>query len=272
MTEKTKKYIRRGVGIFLAVWTVLVGIAFIVQVLRIYSFGDKAFTPARIGEYFAQIAVPVYIWIAAVVAAIVLYWIFPAPKEKVVPYIELEYTLSKLNKRLPETSESAKKLQRNRLIAKCVCGVACVVCVVFALVYLIADYKLAASGGFLAKHPEAERILRALVWIVAATALSVGTVYYVQDTFRKEIHIAKSEIAANAKKGVKVENKEEKPSLKSILKKKFAFVSSGKFILGLRIGVAAVAVAFIVIGICNGGIASVLYKAINICTQCIGLG
>jgi len=39
-----------------------------------------------------------------------------------------------------------------------------------------------------------------------------------------------------------------------------------------RIAVGAIAVAFIIIGITNGGAADVLAKAIAICTECIGLG
>lgn len=40
----------------------------------------------------------------------------------------------------------------------------------------------------------------------------------------------------------------------------------------VRICLYAVAVAFIVLGVMNGGVRDVLVKAINICTECIGLG
>ncbi len=40
----------------------------------------------------------------------------------------------------------------------------------------------------------------------------------------------------------------------------------------LRAALLAVAVALIVAGIANGGLRDVLYKAKNICTECIGLG
>ena len=43
-------------------------------------------------------------------------------------------------------------------------------------------------------------------------------------------------------------------------------------ITSVRIIIATVAVIFIVLGISNGGMADVLSKAINICTECIGLG
>ena len=40
----------------------------------------------------------------------------------------------------------------------------------------------------------------------------------------------------------------------------------------LRAGVIGLAVIWIVLGVMNGGLWDVLVKAINICTECIGLG
>jgi hypothetical protein len=44
------------------------------------------------------------------------------------------------------------------------------------------------------------------------------------------------------------------------------------FVLGCRIALGCLAVAFIIAGATNGGMHGVLVKAINICTECIGLG
>lgn len=40
----------------------------------------------------------------------------------------------------------------------------------------------------------------------------------------------------------------------------------------VRLFLCIVSIALIVLGICNGGLFDVLVKAINICTECIGLG
>ena len=40
----------------------------------------------------------------------------------------------------------------------------------------------------------------------------------------------------------------------------------------LRICLYLAAIVFIVLGVMNGGLYDVLVKAINICTECIGLG
>ena len=49
-------------------------------------------------------------------------------------------------------------------------------------------------------------------------------------------------------------------------------LNSNKFVYGTRLVVFCVAVAFVIVGIINGGAGDVLMKAINICTECIGLG
>lgn len=45
-----------------------------------------------------------------------------------------------------------------------------------------------------------------------------------------------------------------------------------KSILLIRVFLYALAIGFIVLGVMNGGLRDVLIKAINICTECIGLG
>ena len=40
----------------------------------------------------------------------------------------------------------------------------------------------------------------------------------------------------------------------------------------VRIALGAVAVSFIIAGICNGNMSRILEKAVNICMECIGLG
>jgi len=272
MTDKSKKNVKRWFALFLSAWTVLVGVAFIVQVWRIFSFGEKAFTTERIGEYFRQIAVPVYIWLGAIVVGGILWIAMPSPKQKITPYIDLKCTLARLNKRLPENSTEAKKYQRNRLVAGWVCFGFCLVSSVFAIVYMTADYTLLAKNGFFAQHKEAERLLRALVWGISAIALAIATAYYVQSNYKKEIALAKETLAKNAKQGIKAQSKAQTPTLFSMIANAFAFTKSKWFTLGLRIGIGVVAVAFVLIGVFGGGVEAILYKAINICTQCIGIG
>ena len=56
------------------------------------------------------------------------------------------------------------------------------------------------------------------------------------------------------------------------MSKFFALFEKEKSVLIMRIAVAAVGVTLLVVGIGFDGMQEVLTKAINICTQCIGLG
>lgn len=47
---------------------------------------------------------------------------------------------------------------------------------------------------------------------------------------------------------------------------------AGSRLTRLRTAILVIAIVFIVLGVMNGGLRDVLVKAINICTECIGLG
>ena len=79
-------------------------------------------------------------------------------------------------------------------------------------------------------------------------------------------------MAQNAKDGIKTEKREENPTFSQKIYAKLPFLRSNRFLLIVRLAIAAVAVLFIVLGMDNGGMAAVLDKAINICSQCIGIG
>ena len=62
-------------------------------------------------------------------------------------------------------------------------------------------------------------------------------------------------------------------ALKAVPKSAPAQRSQRVFPMGIvRMVIFVVAAAFIVLGVMNGGLYDVLVKAINICTECIGLG
>ncbi|MDE7084293.1 MAG: hypothetical protein K2O81_03525, partial [Clostridia bacterium] len=68
--------------------------------------------------------------------------------------------------------------------------------------------------------------------------------------------------------------KGQKPQVKAQTKLQSALaVFDNKWvILGIRVAVAVIAVAFIIWGALNGNARAIFIKAINICTECIGLG
>ncbi len=271
MSQSTKGYkIRRIYEICLAGLTIETGLLFIVQVWALFSMGEKAFSRASVATHFAPIAPFFFLWLAGILGGAVLWQIFPAQKSAVLPVIEPSVTLKKLSARLGEDYQS--KHGKKRLIVAVACAIVAVACAVVATLYLTGNYEAKAQTGFFASHNEAERLLRATPWIIGLLCALAFASYYQSFSAQKEIALVKAEIVENAKKGVKMAKTQQKPTLWDKICAKMPFLQSKWFMFGVRAGLGVLAIVLIVIGITNGGMADVLEKAINICTQCIGLG
>ena len=66
--------------------------------------------------------------------------------------------------------------------------------------------------------------------------------------------------------------KEKKPSIEKPIDEKRYIKNENIFIWIVRAIIFVVAVTFIILGVFNNGMKEVFVKAINICTECIGLG
>ena len=86
----------------------------------------------------------------------------------------------------------------------------------------------------------------------------IAYVYVESASIERQIGLVKAAIAESSASLSKVAPKNRK--------------SYSKITLCIRVTLAVLALAFIVAGILNGGMADVLAKAIAICTECIGLG
>ena len=95
-------------------------------------------------------------------------------------------------------------------------------------------------------------------------------------SFVRESALLREAIAAGAtlKKGAQGTKMSEKTEGVARFSRLRDFVTLHKTVLlcALRGGVAAVGIAFVILGIGNGGMTDVLEKAVRICTECIGLG
>ena len=277
IANEKQTIIRRIYAWVLSFWSILVGVLFVVQVWRIFSLGAKSFTTDTIAKYFSQISVFVWLWIALVVGSIVLNTLSPNEKEKLTAVIEPKYTLLKLRRRLPATTgmNPLKKQSLSRVVVWSVCACTCLACFIVALVYMLGDYTPRATSGFFSAHEEAERFVRALPWVLASLLVWIASASFDKYSILKETKLVKEQIAQNAKQGIKGELAEEKPTFIQKLYAKLPFIKSKWFLRGVRIFVAVLGLGLIVYDIAfldGGGMADMLEKAVNICTQCIGLG
>ena len=145
------------------------------------------------------------------------------------------------------------KEKRKREVAMIINIVVLCICAIMSLGYLL-NVKHFDSSGDLTKQA-IDMGIHLLPWVIIAFGSMIGTTIYEEISSKKSIELVKLVIKNNGKKeAVKYENKNTKTL---------------NIIRGVLVGVALI---LIVVGIFDGGAADVLQKAINICTECIGLG
>ena len=277
MTQKKAQNIRRIYGICLSALTVVVAALFIVQIWLLFRATEESpYSVETVSKRFSQIAIPFYLWMLGVVGAGVLSYVFPRVKEGPKPMIDPQVTLKRLKGRLPENAGGMVELKRENTARKVVWGVCAALAVavtVIAVVFLLdEDYVAMFNTEFFKTHVEAEKLLLLLPLVVLSLCACAGALIYQSYSIKKELALVKKEIAESAKRGEKLVKAEEKKSIWDKIKEKFAFLGKEKSIFVLRVLVAVVGLGLVVGGLCFDGAAEVLTKAINICTQCIGLG
>lgn len=252
---QNKKVLDRLFLIIVSILTVLMGVIFIIQVLRIYYGNEATFTREICGKFLLQMLPIIILWIVTVVASYIYFKIKKNPEknfakityaaklknlEAMCPYVEEEYEL-------------INKEKKKRKIAMIINIVVLCICAIMSLGYLL-NVKHFDSSGDLTKQA-IDMGIHLLPWVIIAFGSMIGTTIYEEISSKKSIELVKLVIKNNGKKeAVKYENKNAKTL---------------NIIRGVLVGVALI---LIVVGIFDGGAADVLQKAINICTECIGLG
>ena len=268
ISAKTCKIVRLVYGWVFSAYTVILGALFIWQVLDVY-LGGKAQGLASSFSYEivahrirTVIAVPFWIWVATIVIGFVLWQIFPVP-EKLAPITDERYIAYRLSKRLPaEVGEDlkgsydfVKKQQKITKIAHlCLLGIAALY-----LIYIIVYVSIPASFPNKDKTHEMLK-MTAFLLPVAAVVFAAGCAYVIllKKSAAKQLPHLKQLTGGQ--------------SASESTNKFISIISHKYFILGVRIAIACFGVAFVIAGLFNGSVREVFYKAINICTECIGLG
>jgi hypothetical protein len=94
-----------------------------------------------------------------------------------------------------------------------------------------------------------------LPWMFAAVAALAVSFILKDNSLKKEIELCK-----------------EAPAYAGEAKKMKTSVIPARTVSITQMVLIVLAVAFIIMGIANGGARDVLIKAVNICTECVGLG
>ena len=248
MSNKAIQIIHRVYGIVLSLSLLLAGICLMAGCLSIYNGGEPLYSREQVAETFSAIAVPVCIFPVLALLGIFL------PGNLVVKGIKRNIPAGMiLGKELSYCDESTlsavKAEQRGRRIRNVYLLVLSVLC---GLAFVAYALTTAHRDGVSIN----EYVIGCMRMMVPCLLVPFGFGIYASlwsvKSLARQWELVKK--CPNLKP-------EEAAYRKKEYRRKAILVS-----------LAAVSVALIVIGRATGGAADVLTKAINICTECIGLG
>ncbi len=259
MTQKTKKRIHLLYGIALSVVTVFAGICFIAACLHIYYTGKAAdvsqiYTRQIVAESFAKISVPVYACLIFVIGGMVLDMALPVEKAKRKPEKNLPLILGRLQAQadldacdaaLRCAVEKERKLRKN--LVQC-SGILLLGGMVLFLLHACnrANWGTDSTPG----------MIRAM--LVMLSSLAVPFLFAVLATYQNRKSMAR-----------------ETAFLRQMPKKAQPIsqnAGSEQSIHIVRMAILLIGIVLVVLGACTNGTADILTKAVNICTECVGLG
>lgn len=258
MTAQTAGRIRRIYGILLSFSIIISGICLMAACLGIYDSGNGEFTREAVAAAFSPIAGAVYLCLVLVLLGFPLNLLLPAEETKLKPGSQNRAVLRRLHRKtdLDACSDSiCQAVTAQQRIRKRHLTVTLVLLAVTAAVFL--GYVLTGDRFLLpditASMEQAMLVL--LPCLAVSFGYSIFAHYRSEKSILKEIVLMKQ---ASKEAPVRSEAKAE-PAAKRNLNT-------------LRAAILLLAVAVMLLGYFTGGTADVLTKAINICTECVGLG
>lgn len=252
----TNKRIHLIYSIVLSILLAVAGVCLITACLGIYLSGDRAFTRESVAAAFSGIAVPVYLCLALVFGGFILDGFFPAETKKQPPEKQYHAILKQLYSKM-DTSSPDPAIRMQQKARKTHKFISLLLLVAGSIVFL----SYGANSANFDQQDITGSMIRSMYWFIPCLAIpfayGVFTAYFEKASLKKEIELVKQAIANGAQTAQTVK---KQPA------------DHTKLLLGIRLALLGLAVAILVYGFFTGGTNDVLTKAINICTECVGLG
>ena len=256
MTTQCSKKIRRIYSIVLCIALITAGICLMAACLNIYDSGSGSFSREIVAQQFSTISIPVYLCLVMVILGFVLDIFLPGEKPKTLPEKNYALILDRLHAKTDLSlceEDQRGEILREQKSRKCHKVVTIILLILGSVLYL--SYGL--NGNNFHQREITDSLIAAMAWLVPCVAVpfsyAVFCAYHSKASMLREIELLKK-IGAN---------RTPAPEQKR---------STGRGPEILRWAVLAAALAILVYGYAAGGTADVLTKAINICTECVGLG
>lgn len=269
MSKNREETIRQIYFVVISVFIIAMGIATICVVADIYYSwqGTGAiFTQQKVAQSLQKLAIPLIILVGMIVGGVV----FPLRNLVAKPDIEnkLRIVSSKRyiandQKEYGNAMAKYNKLSKIKMIVWIVTLAILVVCIVAQLYYLL------NTANFLGTDISAEMLAMTkniLPWITISLVSQI--VCSIVSAIISRQQLGQLKIVIKNSDGIIETTQDDKTKIEKIKN----IFDSTLFLNIFRAIVLILSVVFVVIGITNGGARDVLVKAINICSECIGLG
>lgn len=261
MPQNIRKRIHLIYGCVLAALTAVLGIALILSALDIYSSGPRAYSYESIGNAFWRISALVFVVVGGIIGGIVLNLTIPLENQRPKAVRDDVAVMEKLRSRAGIQPETAKQIKLRR-IYKIATAVVCALIMIPSGIYFMLPFLPGWKEKLFTVDNLNGDIIRSVYIVMIPAVICLALCYVcamlVRKSLRAEADIYKKALAANATRTTapKAETNSKTPL----------------YVWIVRGTVVAVAAAFVVAGIINGGMNDVFTKAVAICTECIGLG
>ena len=249
-----KPGLRRIFQIALSISVVAAGLCLMCACAGIYfSGGAEPYSREAVAAAFSPIAIPVYLCLILVVAGIVWSLVSPAPDARVPALKQHTVLLRRAAARADlESCDAGLRDQilaqqaRRKKLARA-CALVLILCAAIFLFYALnsAHFHSSDING---------SMIRAMMRLIPCLAVSIAMCVYTVYARQKSME-AETELLKQCPKKAAAPEAEKAASCGRV-----------KYVL-LIAGIALLAFGFF-----TGGTADVLTKAVNICTECIGLG
>ena len=254
MTQSTKKWIRRVYYALISISLVAVGVLAMIQCVAIKKMGDHPFTRQLIAEHFAEIAIPVYVCLGLVAVGFALFPLLPAAPDS-APDRDV-ITLRRLQAKTDLTAcpaDLTHKVCKQRRARNRHYYITLILLAIGTAAFL---WYCAGSHHF--TDDWNATMVNAMKWLAPCmgvpAAYGIFTAYFCRGSVKKEIALLRTAPKETISPAPKAQPKDEKW---------MPYVQGGIF---------AVGIGLVVYGALNNGAVDMLWKAINICKECIGIG
>lgn len=256
MTNERKLRLHRVYSILLSISVAAAAICLAAACAGIYVSGQP-FSRKAVAEAFSPIAIPVWLCLLLSLCGILLEILLPAkPKKNTVKkqddlLLQRLHSKTDLDQCSPELRAAVKALQQERRRRRVLLTAVLILSALVFLAYLL------SGDRFLLPDINSSMVSAMLVLLPCLAAVFGYAVYA---AYRDA-----SGIAAEIKLLKQADAKARVPG-------KPGAASSQRYLPILRCVLLLAGIVLVVFGFNIGGAADVLAKAINICTECVGLG